>query len=107
METLFLGEIVIRGVTSHGRPFRPSDWAERLASVASHVGRDNRLNYSPHVRPVTRDGVRCVVIDRALERRDSRLYRFLLDFARENDLQICTGRQEERDCGPRPGESGG
>jgi len=92
----FLGEIVIRGVTSAGRTFRPSDWAERLASVASHMGADNRLNYSPNVRPASRDGIRCVVINRALEQEEARLFRFLLDFARQNDLVIVDGRQSPR-----------
>ena len=93
----FLGEIVIRGVTSAGRTFRPSDWAERLASVASHMGADNRLNYSPNVRPASRDGIRCVVINRDLEQEEARLFRFLLDFARQNDLVIVDGRQSPRD----------
>jgi hypothetical protein len=97
MEIACVGEVVIRGVTSHGRQFRPSDWAERLASVASHMGADNRLNYSPNVRPVTRDGIRCVVINRALEEHDARLFRFLLDFARQNDLEITEGRQATRE----------
>ncbi len=97
METAFAGEVVIRGVTTLGRTFRPSDWAERLASVASHVGSDNRLNYSTNVRPVTRDGIRCVVINRALEEHDARLFRFLLDFARQNDLEITEGRQAARE----------
>jgi hypothetical protein len=97
METAFAGEVVIRGVTTQGRTFRPSDWAERLASVASHMGADNRLNYSPSVRPVTRDGIRCVVINRALEMEEARLFRFLLDFAKQNDLEITEGRQSLRD----------
>jgi hypothetical protein len=97
MEIACVGEVVIRGVTSHGRQFRPSDWAERLASVASHMGSDNRLNYSPNVRPVTRDGIRCVVINRVLEEHDARLFRFLLDFARQNDLEITEGRQAMRE----------
>ena len=92
----FLGEIVIRGVTGAGRTFRPSDWAERLASVASHMGADNRLNYSPNVRPASRDGIRCVVINRGLEQEEARLFRFLLDFARQNDLVIVDGRQSPR-----------
>ena len=96
MESAFAGEVVIRGVTTQGRTFRPSDWAERLASVASHVGSDNRLNYSANVRPVTREGIRCVVINRALELEDSRLYRFLLDFAAQNDLEVTEGRQTAR-----------
>ncbi len=97
MTTVPAGEVVIRGVTVQGRTFRPSDWAERLASVASHMGADNRLNYSPNVRPVSRDGIRCVVISRALEQEESRLFRFLLDFARQNDLVIVDGRQSPRD----------
>jgi len=96
MENVFAGEIVIRGVTSGGKVFRPSDWAERLASVASVFGKDNRLNYSPCVEPVSRDGVRCVVILRSLENEDPRLYKFLLDFARDNDLQVQAGRLTER-----------
>jgi hypothetical protein len=90
------GEVVIRGVTSQGRTFRPSDWAERLASILSHVGHDNRLVYSSHVCPVTRAGIRCVVISKDLERQDARVFKFLLDFARENDLEVIPGRQAER-----------
>jgi hypothetical protein len=90
------GEVVIRGITSQGRPFRPSDWAERLASILSHVGNDNRLNYSPQLCPVTRSGIRCVVVQRELERQDPRVFKFLLDFARENDLEVLPGRQAAR-----------
>ncbi|MDP2432619.1 MAG: DUF3579 domain-containing protein [Pseudomonadota bacterium] len=91
-----IGEVVIRGITTLGRPFRPSDWADRLASIVSHVGRDNRLHYSPDVQPVTRAGVRCVVIDRGLAERDARIFKFLLDFARENDLEVVDGRKAQR-----------
>lgn len=94
------GEIVIRGLTRAGRPFRPGDWAERLAGVAASVGADHRLHYSPLVCPITRDGVRCVVIQRALERREARLFRFLLDFARQNELEIVDGRSHPRDDAP-------
>ncbi|MCP5278255.1 MAG: DUF3579 domain-containing protein [Thiobacillus sp.] len=90
-------EVVIRGVTTRGRTFRPSDWADRLAGLVSQVGSDNRLNYCPHVQPVTRAGVRCVVVNRALEDQDSRMFQFLLDFARDNDLEVVDGRQKPRD----------
>jgi len=92
----FAGEVVIRGVTTLGRRFRPSDWADRLASIVGHVGRDNRLNYSPDVQPVTCAGVRCVVINRGLAALDARVFKFLLDFARENDLEVVDGRKEAR-----------
>lgn len=88
----FPGEIVIRGVTPSGRVFRPSDWAERLAGLFSRMGHDNRMCYSPCVQPVSRDGVRCVVVSKALEAVDAHAYKFLLDFARDNELDIRAGR---------------
>lgn len=90
------GEVVIRGITLQGRTFRPSDWADRLASILSHVSNDNRLNYSPQLCPVTRAGIRCVVIKKELEEQDPRVFRFLMDFARENDLEVIPGRQAVR-----------
>ncbi len=92
-----IAEVVIRGVTSQGRTFRPSDWADRLAGLVSEMGTDHRLNYGPFVQPVTRAGVRCVVIHRALEQADSAMFRFMLDFARDNDLEVVVGRQKPRD----------
>jgi len=90
------GELVIRGITRQGQPFRPSDWADRLISITSHVGQDNRLNYSPSVCPVTCAGVRCVVVKQELELQDARIFRFLLEFARDNDLEVNSGRQAIR-----------
>ena len=90
-------EVVIRGMTTKGRTFRPSDWADRLAGLLSRMGGDNRLNYFPGVQPVTRAGVRCVVVDLELERGDRPAFKFLMDFARDNDLEIVPGRQAPRD----------
>ena len=56
-------EFVIRGVTLAGKPFRPSDWAERLCGVMSAFGSDGRMQYSPYVYPVTSEGTKCVVVD--------------------------------------------
>ncbi len=80
--------VIIQGVTLAGRQFRPSDWAERLSGVFSVLGRDNRLNYSPYVKPTSINGVRCVVVDRKLEELDPRAFRFLMGFARDNELQV-------------------
>jgi hypothetical protein len=50
-------EFFILGVTSNGRQFRPSDWAERLCGVMSCYrpegsgGPNAHLTYSPYVRP--------------------------------------------------------
>jgi hypothetical protein len=89
-------EFVIRGVTLDGRPFRPGDWAERLCGVMSAFGGDHRMQYSPYVHPITSEGVRCVVVDRRLEAIEPMAYRFLLNFAKDNELQVRDGRVAER-----------
>ena len=96
MTELSSGEVIIRGITRQGRIFRPSDWADRLASILSQVGHVHRLRYSTQLCPVTREGVRCVVIQRILEAEDPRMFKFLLDFADSNELEVLPGRQTER-----------
>ena len=80
--------IVIQGVTLNGRAFRPSDWAERLCGVMSTFGGDHQMRYLPFVRPVMLDGVPCVVVAPALRDIEPRAYRFLLDFAKDNELVV-------------------
>jgi len=89
-------EFVIQGVTLDGKPFRPSDWAERLCGVMAAFGGDHRMQYSPFVHPVTAAGVRCVVVDVRLEEIEPMAYRFLLSFAKDNDLRTRDGRIAER-----------
>lgn len=84
---------VILGVTGAGRPFRPSDWAERLCGVMSAFrppGRsaNTRLAWSPYVRPEFRGGVRCVRVDARLYDLDPMAYGFVVHFAADNDLQV-------------------
>lgn len=90
-------ELVIRGLTNAGRKFRPSDWAERLCGLFASSGQGNRTCYSPHVMPITREGVTCVVVNRALEREDPMAFSFLMEFARDNDLMVVEGRREPRE----------
>lgn len=84
-------ELIIRGVTTSGKTFRPSDWAERLAGILSTFDEDNRLGYSPCVRPTTIDGIRCVIVSKRLKELDERAYNFVLGFGRENDLVLEDG----------------
>lgn len=89
-------EFVIRGVTQEGKPFRPSDWAERLCGVMSAFGSDGRMQYSPYVFPVTSAGVKCVVVDVHLNEVEPMAYNFLLNFAKDNELQVRPGRIAKR-----------
>ena len=81
-------DAVIWGITKTGRAFRPSDWAERLAGLTSAFGRDQKVTYSPYVSPVIVQGVRAVIVGHELESLEPRLWQFLLQFARDNDLEV-------------------
>src|SRR3989442_1515166 len=59
-----VAEFVIQGLTQDGKPFRPSDWAERLCGVMSAFGGDHRMQYSPFVHPVTANGERRFLVAR-------------------------------------------
>jgi len=89
-------EFVIQGITGHGGTFRPSDWAERLCGVMSAFGADRHMQYSPYVHPITSNGIKCVVVDVRLEQVEPMAYRFLLGFAKDNDLQVRPGRPPDR-----------
>jgi len=91
-----VAEFVIQGITLEGKPFRPHDWAERLCGVMAAFGGDHRMQYSPFVHPVTVNGLRCVVVDVRLEEIEPMAYRFLLNFAKDNELRLRRGRVEER-----------
>ncbi len=87
-------EFFILGVTSDGRQFRPSDWAERLCGVMSCFrpegsgGRNSHLQFSPYVRPAVLNGIKAVVVDSALKNIEPLAYHFVVDFAKDNDLQV-------------------
>jgi hypothetical protein len=90
-------EFFIHGVTGSGRPFRPSDWAERLCGVMAIYrpggasGRDAHIGYSPYVRPILVGGVRCVVVDERLKDLEPMAFSFVLNFARDNELPVYEG----------------
>ena len=85
-------EFLIQGITSDGKPFRPSDWAERLCGVMSCFRPDAdpqaHLQFSPYVRPVLFNQLKCVLVNAALQDIEPLAYHFVVNFAKDNDLQI-------------------
>jgi len=79
----------IRGVTREGKTFRPADWAERLCRVMSE--------YSSCVSAITEAGVPCVVVRKQLLQLAPMAYEFLVNFARDNELQTSGLDEEPRD----------
>jgi hypothetical protein len=90
-------EFVIIGLTQEGKAFRPSDWADRLCGVLSAFGTDQRMRYSPYVQPITTGGVKCVVVDVQLKELEPMAYNFLMNFAKDNELQTRPGREVKRE----------
>ena len=80
--------IIIEGQTQDGKPFRPSDWSERLCDLLASFGRDQRIRYSPLLLPMIRDGLRCVIVDDSLRSAHPSLYQQIIDFAQSNRLNI-------------------
>lgn len=79
----------IIGATANGKPFRPSDWCDRLCGVMSSFGSQRKMRYSPFVRPgcwIT--GEKCVFVDARLYELEPLAYNFLMHFARDNGLRV-------------------
>src|SRR3954464_14130489 len=86
-------EVFIQGITRDGRVFRPSDWAERLAGVMSSfrpggAQPGSHLSYSPWCIPTLVNGVKAVVVKSELRNWEPMAWDFVLNFARDNDLEV-------------------
>ncbi len=89
-------QFVIQGITSDGRPFRPSDWAERLAGAMSSFrpggmqgGIGAFIGYSPYCVPRLVGGVKCVIVNEALREIEPMAWDFVMNFGRDNGLQVA------------------
>jgi hypothetical protein len=89
-------QVFIQGITRDGKVFRPSDWAERLAGVMSQfrpggaaaAGQMARLSYSEWCLPTSIGDVKCVVVHADLREEEPMAWDFVMNFARDNDLQV-------------------
>ena len=82
---------IIIGRTLDGRTFRPSDWAERLCGVLSAFGAEKKMRYSRYVGPGHYGDDKAVFVDGTLYEIEPMAYRFVLNFAVDNDLQLIEG----------------
>lgn len=87
-------KIIIKGVTRQGEQFRPSDWAERMSGQLSTFHK-HHIRYSPLLQPSMRDGQKCVLLDPKLKVSNPKLYQSILDFAKNNQLEICKNDDDE------------
>ena len=81
-------EIIIEGLTRAGKPFRPSDWVDRMCSTYASFGTDKKLRYSPYLKPRMVNGVRCLAVDLKLRDVNPDGFAQLMHFAEENQLNV-------------------
>jgi len=105
-------EVFIQGVTQDGRVFRPSDWAERLAGAMSCFRPEGAgggigafIGYSPYCVPRVINGVKCVIVNEALRDVELMAWDFVMNFARDNNLQVAEAclLPESGSGAPKPG----
>jgi hypothetical protein len=89
-------EVFIQGITLSGQTFRPSDWAERLAGAMSCFRPEGTtggigafIGYSPYCVPRVINGVKCVIVDERLRVSAPMAWDFVMNFARDNELQVA------------------
>lgn len=87
-----IDEWLILGITTRGKTFRPSDWAERLCGAFASYS-NNRWTYSSYACPVIHEGSISARIKTSLQNIDPAGYRFVMDFARDNQLQMIPIRK--------------
>ncbi len=87
-----LQEIIIEGNTRAGKPFRPSDWVDRMCSTYATFGEDRKLKYSPYLKPRVVNGVRCLAVDLKLREVNPEGYAQLMHFAEENQLNVLDSK---------------
>lgn len=81
-------EIIIQGITLAGKPFRPSDWVDRMCSTYATFGDDKKLRYSPYMKPKLVNNVRSLSVDMKLKEVNPAGFEQLIQFAKENQLSV-------------------
>jgi len=100
-------EVFIQGTTLDGKTFRPSDWSERLAGAMSCFrpagspgGIAAYIGYSPYCVPRVVNGVKCVIVNEKLRDLEPMAWDFVMNFARDNHLQVAEACLLENDVEP-------
>jgi len=89
------GDFIVESVRENGKPFRPSDWVERISTLMATYGADHRLHYSDSVRPCTINGAKSLCVKKALKDENPEAYQFILKFAADNQLRIQEDRRQD------------
>lgn len=89
------GFILIKGETTGGKKFRPSDWCDRLHSTLRALDPEEYEECVQYVHLVSSDGGRGILIDRTLQEINPMLFKFFMNFVKNNDLSATSLTKEK------------
>lgn len=79
--------LIIRNRDTEGRKFRPSDWADRMASTAATF-EAGRLKYDARVLPCKRcEDTICLRVDRSIQDEQPHVLQTITDFMAMHGLE--------------------
>ncbi len=79
-------KFLIKGITLEGKTFRPSDWIDRLCSLAADFNHNHRLVFSSHLYPVMVENKRCLLVNEELSQHFPDMYKHVMNFVALNRL---------------------
>lgn len=83
---------LIKGITHHGKIFRPGDWGERLTGVITLFVGERRpgihIAYTRLAMPIIDGGLKCVFVSDELRSVCPGAFEFVMRFADDNDLLV-------------------
>lgn len=87
--------LIIRNRDKNNNKFRPSDWADRMASVAAKF-EGGRLKYSSKVIPCKRcDDIICLRVDRSIANEQPHVLQTIEEFMGMHELENFVGKCPE------------
>lgn len=87
--------VLIKGETTDGKKFRPSDWCDRLHSTLRALDADEYEECVEYVHLVSSENGRGILIDRALVEVNPMLFKFFMNFVRSNNLTATSFTKEK------------
>lgn len=88
----------IVGITHEGKPFRPGDWAERLAGVITLFVKERRPGRSVAATwlavPFVDGSLKCLIVAGELADVCPEAFDFVMRFAKDNELRVEAGGQD-------------
>src|SRR3569832_1793886 len=91
--------LIIQGITTNNKKFRPSDWIERIATLWAQFGQARRLRYSHALSTCVIEGVNSLEVAKGLQHQEPNMYDFVMLFAHQNNLRVIECRRR-KPCPP-------